>query len=129
MSGGNPFALIEVENAVIAQKRDLLLLTGFLVLLLDPFPEHDHVRLLAPADVPARLPALSEGQIFAGLAKKHLIQKTVRLAGCVADAAPTCNPRLVPRDFALLHLLDDSTGDFFVNIHFLLLPVAGEPFV
>ena len=74
MSGCNPFALIDVEHIVIAQKRDLLLLAGFLVLLLDPFPEHDHVRLLAPADMTACLLALPEGQIFAGLAKKYLIQ-------------------------------------------------------
>ena len=83
------------------------------------------MRLLAPANVSTRLLTLPEGQIFAGFAKKHLIQKAVRLAGCVADAASACNPRLAPRNFALLQLLDDSTGDFFVNIHFLLLPVAG----
>lgn len=61
--------------------------------------------------------------------KQHLIQKAVRLAGCVADAASACNPRLAPRNFALLHPLDDSAGDFFVNIHFLLLPLAGEPLI
>ena len=64
MSGSNPFALIEVENAVIAQKRDLLLLAGFLVFLLDPFPEHDHMGLFALANAPALLLALLEGDVF-----------------------------------------------------------------
>ena len=67
---GQALALGEMKDAVISQKGNLLLLAGILVLLLDPLPEDDHLRLLALPDMTALLLCLLEGDVFPGLTKK-----------------------------------------------------------
>ena len=81
---------------------------------------------LALADISARLPDLLEGRVFSRCAQEHLVEKAVRLARRIGDAAPGGDPRLLPRDNAALHFIDDSVRDFAVNIHFLLLPIVGS---
>ena len=49
----------------------------------------------------------------------YLIEEAVRLAGRVAYGLTASDPRLFPRDDAVFHLVNDSGGDFCVNIHVL----------
>ena len=67
---GQALALGEMKDAVIPQEGNLLLLAGILVLLLDPLPEDDHLRLFAFPDVTALGCALMERDVLAGLTKK-----------------------------------------------------------
>ena len=114
--GLDALALVDVEDVVVAQEGDFLDLLRLFVFLLKPFPEDHHGRLRALLDAPALLLDLLEGGVFAGSCKQDLIQQTVRLAGAVADRRTGCDPRLLPRDHALLQLLDDAGGHFCVNI-------------
>lgn len=116
---GDPFALADVEDVVIAKEGDLLDLAGLFVFLVDPLPEDHHAGLLALADVTAFGVDLLVGQELASLAKQHLIQKAVGLAGGVTDGAACGHPRLLPRDDSLFHFGYHAVGDLGVNIHFL----------
>ena len=91
----------------------------FFVLLFNELPEDHHLRFLALSDLAAFLLALLEGDVFAGLAKYHLIEKGIRLARAPADGLTAGNPRLLPRDDSLFHLINNALGDLCVNIHML----------
>lgn len=108
------FALIDVEDAVIAQKGDGLLLAAFFVLLLNPLPEYDHAALFTFASHAALLLALPERDILAGATEEHLIQQRIGLACDMADCAAAVDPRFLPRDHALLQLFYDAPCDFIV---------------
>ena len=124
---GQAFALIDMEDVVVTQEGNLLLFVRLFVLLFDELPEHNHVRLLALLDLAALLLTLGKGQVFAAAPKQHLIQKGIGFACCSADGASACDPRFLPRDDSLFHLVDDSIRDFCVNIHdALLLLIAGS---
>ena len=62
-------ALINMKHVVVPQERQFLRLARFLVLLLNPLPEHHHTGLLALLDMPASFLALLEGQILTRAAK------------------------------------------------------------
>ena len=117
MPGLQAFALGKMEYIVIAKERNSFLFVRFFILLFDELPEEHYLRLCAFLHVAAFLLTLGEGQVFAGLVQKHLIKKTVRLARDVADNAAADDPRLFPRDGAILELGDDAVGDFPVDIH------------
>ena len=121
---GQPLALIDVEDVKIAQKGDGFLLACVFVLLLDPFPEHDQAALFTLVNVTVFLLALPERDILAGATEKQLIQQGIGLACDVADCAAVADPRLLPRDNALLQLFHDAPCDFIVEVHFLLLIVV-----
>ena len=117
--GSYALALVNMEHIVVTQEGNFLLFARLFVFGFDPLPEDDHMGLLALADASASLLALLEGQVFAGTAQEHLIEEAVRLAGRVGDCFSASDPRLFPRDDAVFHLVNDSGGDFSVNIHVL----------
>ena len=92
---------------------------GFFVFLLDEFPEDNHGGFLAFLHLAAFLLALGKGDVFAGSAEKHLIQKAVRMPGDVADGVTAGNPRFLPRDDPIFKLGHNAIGDFLVDIHML----------
>ena len=119
MLGFQPFALVDVEHIVVAEEGNLLLFVGVFVFLLDELPENYHRGFFALLHLAAFLLALSEGQVFAGSAEKHLIEKAVRLACGVADCIAAGYPRFLPRDDPAFELGDDAVADFLVDIHML----------
>ena len=69
-----PFALVDVEHAVIAQKGNGFLFARFLIRLLHHLPEHNHAGLFTLAHIAALLLYLPESCVFTGAAQQHLIQ-------------------------------------------------------
>jgi len=118
--------LVDMENAVVAQERDLLDFACLFVLLLNELPEDNHAGFLALLDLATFLLALLEGDILASLAKHHLIEKAIRFARGAADTGGGGDPRLLPRDDAIFHLVDNAVSDFLVDIHMLCSFVAGS---
>ena len=45
VSGSDPFALVDVEDIVVAQEGDFLLFASLFIFLFDPLPEDNHLRL------------------------------------------------------------------------------------
>ena len=86
--------------------------------------EYDELGLCTLLDAAAALLNLLEGKVFARVAKQPLIDDGVGTAGNIIDCAilgvSGQVPRLMPRNDALVHLLDNSVGDHLINLfHFL----------
>ena len=120
------FALVDVENIVVAKQGDFPLFACFFVLLLYPFPEDNHLRLGSLADISTCLLNLFEGGVFAGTTQKHLVQEGVRFARGVGNTRARGDPRLLPRDDAVFHFGNDAGSDFAVNIHCFCSFACGE---
>ena len=115
-----PFALVDVENVEVSQEGNLLLFVRLFVFLFDELPEDNHGGFLAFFHFAAFFLTLGKGDVFAGPAKQHLIEKAVRVPGDVTDGVTAGDPRLLPRDDPVFELGHDAIGDFLVDIHNLL---------
>ena len=117
------FALIDVENVIIAQERnashdrltvctvnDVSVIVSFCAL--HEFPESDHAGFLALLDMTTlTLRFFESDELTAATAEKHLVEQAVALACRVADRALNAAPRFLPRDNALLKLGDHAIRD------------------
>ena len=117
--GADPFALVDVEDIVVAQEGNFLLLASLFIFLFDPLPEDNHLRLCALLHLASFLLALVEGDVLARATKKHLIQEAVGLASGVGNTVARGDPGLFPRDDSLFHFSNNAISDFLVNIHAL----------
>lgn len=119
---GQAFALIDVEDVEVAQEGKFLLFAGLFIFLFDPLPEDDSAAFFALFDFAAFGLTLLEGDVFTGTTEQHLIEKAVRLAGCVADGVSGADPRLFPRNDSVFELFHDAVGNFLIKIHFFRAP-------
>ena len=109
---------------------NLLDLFGVLIFDVQALPENHHACLLALLHLAAFLLTLLKGDVFAGTTEKHLIEKAVGFAGCVADSVSGADPRLFPRDNPIFELFHDAIRDFLIKIHFSCsFLLRGEQFV
>lgn len=113
----DPFALVDVEDIVVAQEGDFLLFASLFIFLLNPLPEDNHMGLLALLHPAPFLLALVEGDVLARATQKHLVQEAVRLASGMGNTVARGNPGLFPGDDALFHFSDNSLSDFLVDVH------------
>lgn len=117
---------VRVDEYLDGFLRPVCVLDGH-VLQVGRLPKDDRRRVFALADAAAFLLALVEGQPLAALeAEEHLVEERVGLAAAVADGLHATLPRLLPRDAALLHLLDDFVSYFFVEVDLIACVFHGS---
>ena len=117
--GADAFALVDVEDIVVAQEGDFLLFASLFIFLFDPLPEDNHMGLFTLLHPAPFLLALVEGDILPSSAQEHLVQEAVGLASGVGNTVARGDPGLFPRDDSLFHFSNNAISDFLVNIHAL----------